>query len=62
MRACSTYFFITLDHILRILKEKMIVIPTLLGNLQGVKDLVKLLSQKYYFTAPFDSQHFVKKI
>ena len=35
----------------------MIVIAVLLQNLQAVKDLVRLLSQKHCFRTPFDSQH-----
>ena len=35
----------------------MIVIATLLRNLQAVKGLVRLLSKKHYFRTPFDSQH-----
>ena len=34
----------------------MIVIATLLRDLQAVKDLVRLLSEKHCFRAPFDSQ------
>ena len=37
-------------------KNKMIVIATLLRDLQAVKDLVRLLSKKHCFRAPFDSQ------
>ena len=39
------------------LKKKIIVIATLLGKLQAVKDLVRLLSKKHRFRTPFDSQH-----
>ena len=35
----------------------MIVIATLLRNLQAVKDLVRPLSKKQCFRKPFDSQH-----
>ena len=35
----------------------MIVIATLLRNLQAVKGLVRLLSKKHYFRTPFDRQH-----
>ena len=35
----------------------MIVIATLLRNLQTVKDLVRLLSKEHCFRPPFDSQH-----
>ena len=38
-------------------EKKIIVIATLLRNLQGVKDLVRLLSKKHCFRTPFDSQH-----
>ena len=34
----------------------MMVIVTLLLNLQAVKDLVRLLSKKHYFGRPFDNQ------
>ena len=35
----------------------MIVIATLLRNLQAVKNLIRLLSKKHCFRTPFDSQH-----
>ena len=35
----------------------MILIATLLRKLQAVKDLVRPLSKKQRFRAPFDSQH-----
>ena len=35
----------------------MIVIATLLRNLQAVKDLVRPLSKKQYFGTPIESQH-----
>ena len=35
----------------------MIVIATLFRKLQTVKDLVRALSKKHRFRAPFDSQH-----
>ena len=35
----------------------MIVIATFLRNLQAVKDLVRLLSKKHSFRAPFDTEH-----
>ena len=35
----------------------MIVIATLFRKLQTVKDLVRPLSKKHRFRAPFDSQH-----
>ena len=35
----------------------MMVIATLFRNLQTVKDLVRPLSEKHSFRAPFDSQH-----
>ena len=35
----------------------MIVIATLLRNLQAVKDLVRPLSKKQCFRTTFDSQH-----
>ena len=35
----------------------MLVIPTLFPKLQTVKDLVRPLSKKHRFRAPFDSQH-----
>ena len=35
----------------------MIVIATLLRDLQAVKDLVRLLSKKHCFRTPFDIQH-----
>ena len=35
----------------------MIVIATLFRELQTVKDLVRPLSEKHRFKAPFDSQH-----
>ena len=35
----------------------MIFIATLLRKLQAVKDLVRPLSKKHRFRAPFDSQH-----
>ena len=38
-------------------EKKIIVIVTLLRNLQAVKDLVRLLSKKHSFRTPFDSQH-----
>ena len=38
-------------------EKKIIVIATLLRNLQGVKDLVRLLSKKHCFRTPFDTQH-----
>ena len=37
--------------------KNLIVIPTLFRKLQPVKDLVRPLSQKQCFKAPFDSQH-----
>ena len=55
---CSFFFhFWNLVQILNILKKKMIVIAVLLRNLQAVKDLVRLLSQKHCFRIPFDSQN-----
>ena len=48
--------FRNLHHISKILKKNIIVIATLLRNLQAVKDLFKLLSKKHCFRAPFDSQ------
>ena len=56
-------FFILLFHlwnlnqILNILKKKMIVIATLFRELQTVKGLVRRLSEKHRFKAPFDSRH-----
>ena len=44
-------------QICQILIKNIIVIATLLRNLQAVKDLVKLLSKKHCFTTTFDSQH-----
>ena len=38
-------------------EEKMIVILTLFRKLQNVKDLVRQLSKKHCFKAPFDSEH-----
>ena len=38
-------------------EKKMIVIATLFRNLHTVKDLVRPLSEKQRFKAPFDSQH-----
>ena len=35
----------------------MIVIATLFRKLQTVKDLVRPLSERHRFKAPFDSQH-----
>ena len=35
----------------------MIVIATLFGKLQTLKDLVTALSKKHRFRRPFDSQH-----
>ena len=49
--------FWKLHQILNILEEKMIVIATLLRNLQAVKDLVRPLSKKQYFRTPIESQH-----
>ena len=57
------FFFFFFCHfwnrhqILNILKKKMIVIAPLLRKLQAVKDLVRLLPKKQYFTKPFNSQH-----
>ena len=42
---------------LNILEKEMMVIATLFRNLQTVKDLVRPLSEKHSFRAPFDSQH-----
>ena len=59
----SFFFFFFFCHfwnrhqILNILKKKMIVIAPSLRKLQAVKDLVRLLPKKQYFTKPFDSQH-----
>ena len=38
-------------------EEKLIVILTLFRKLQNVKDLVRQLSKKHCFKAPFDSEH-----
>ena len=51
-----THFW-NLNQISNVLKKKIIVIATLLWNLQAVKKLVKLLSKKHCFRTPFDSQH-----
>ena len=53
----SFFYFWNLHQILNILKTKMTIIATLLRNLQAVKDLVRLLSKKHCFGAPFDTQH-----
>ena len=51
------FHFWNLHHILKNLKEKMIVIATLLWKLQNVKDLVRPLSKKHPFRTPVDIQH-----
>ena len=53
-------YFWNLHQILNVLKKKkiIIVIAFLLRNLQAVKDLVRLHSEKHCFRTPFDSQHF----
>ena len=51
------FHFRNLHQILNILREKMIVIATLFGKLQTVKDLFRPLSKKHRFRKPFDSQH-----
>ena len=38
-------------------EKKMIVIATLLGKLDTVKELVRPLSKKHLSRTPFDSQH-----
>ena len=49
--------FWNLHHILKVFKEKMIVIPTLLRKLQAVKNLGRPISKKDRLRTPFDSQH-----
>ena len=49
--------FWNLRKISKILKKIIIVIATLLRNLQAVKHLVKLLSKNHCLRTPFDSQH-----
>ena len=46
-----------LHQILNILKKKTILIATLFGKLQNVKDLVRPLSKKHPSSSPIDSQH-----
>ena len=38
-------------------EKKIVVIVTLLRNLQAVKDLVRLLSKKHSLITPFNIQH-----
>ena len=49
--------FWNLHQILNILKENMIAVATLFRKLRTVKDLVRPLSKKHPFRAPFSSQH-----
>ena len=49
--------FWNLNQILKILKEKMIVIANVFPKLQTVKDLVRPCSKKCRFRTPFDSQY-----
>ena len=49
--------FWNLHQILNILKKKLIVIATLFRKLKNVKNLVRPVSEKHRFKAPFDSQH-----
>ena len=51
------FHFWNLHQILNILKEKMIVIATLLRKLQTLKDLDRPLSKNYRFGTPVESQH-----
>ena len=51
------FHFWNLNQILNILKKKMILIPTSFRKLQTLKELVRPLSEKHNFRAPFDSQH-----
>ena len=51
------FHFWNLHQILNILKKKMIVIATLFGKLDTVKELVRPLSKKHLSRTPFDSQH-----
>ena len=50
-------YFLNLHQILNILKKKMIVIATLFRKLQTLKGLVRPVSKKHTFRAPFYSQH-----
>ena len=49
--------FWNLNQISKIFKKKIVVIATLLRNLQAVKDLVRLLFKKHSFRTPFESTH-----
>ena len=49
--------FFNLHQILNILKNKMILIATLFGKLNTVKELVRTLFKKDGFRNPVDSQH-----
>ena len=50
------FHFWNLNQILNILKKKMILIATLFGKSDTVKELVKPLSKKHRLRNPFDSQ------
>ena len=52
-----SFHFRNLHPILNILREKMIVIVTLIWKLQTVKHLFRSLSKKHRFRTSFDSQH-----
>ena len=51
------FHFWNLHQILNILKKKMILIATLFGKLDTVKELVRRLSKEQRFRNRFDSQH-----
>ena len=53
----SFYPFLESTSHFKYFEKKMIVIATFLRNLQAVKDLVRLLSKKHCFRAPFDTEH-----
>ena len=53
------FHFRNLHQILNILKKTIIVIDTLFRKIQTVNDLVRPLSKKHRFRAPFDSQHVI---